>query len=197
MEFLSRLHHIDKDITLAINSIHCPASDCLWQVFSDKHIWFVLYLAVLIFMFRNLGWKKALICTVSIVLTIVLCDQIGNLSKAYFERLRPCCDLDMMRRGLRCLSWHRPIEYGFYSAHAANSMGFAVGTIKAFRLDRNRNYRIYNILILIWAFMVGLSRIFVGMHFTGDVMTGFCVGAIIALLMSAAATYAIKTFLKD
>lgn len=60
------------------------------MLFSNKEIWVVLYLAVLVFLFRNLGWRRAMIGLLSIVLTIVCCDQLGNLSKDFFERLSSC-----------------------------------------------------------------------------------------------------------
>lgn len=187
MTFFQQLHHIDKDITLAINSVHCQASDFIWQVFSDKEIWFVLYAVVFVFLIKNLGWKRALVSTAAIALTITCCDQLGNVCKDFFQRLRPCCDEDMIARGLRILEkpW-KSIEYGFYSAHAANAIGFSVGSILAFGNDRRyaarkKGYRIYNIAIIIWGLLVGLSRIFVGKHFFGDVCTGFVVGTVIAI----------------
>ncbi|MCQ2074783.1 MAG: hypothetical protein MJY77_06280 [Bacteroidaceae bacterium] len=48
----------------------------MWMLFSNKEIWVVLYLAVLVFLFRNLGWRRAMIGLLSIVLTIVCCDQL-------------------------------------------------------------------------------------------------------------------------
>lgn len=182
-EFIRTLHHLDKEITLVINSWHCPASDFVWGIFSNKEIWFVFYLILAIFLFRNLGWKRGLVAIVSIVLTIVCCDQFANFTKAFFERLRPCCDGEMIARGHRLLEWCAPIEYGFYSAHAANAMGLAVSSRLAFRADTTRNYKIYGICVTVWAFLVGLSRIFVGKHFFGDVVVGFIVGAVFATLI--------------
>lgn len=180
-DFLRYCHHIDKDITLAVNSVHCGWSDSVWMLFSNKEIWFVMYLTVLVFLFRNLGWKRAIIGLLSIVLTIVCCDQLGNLSKDFFERLRPCWDADMMAGGLHVLEGMGN-KYGFYSAHAANAMGFAVTSAMVFRNDRSRRYNIYTVCVVVWAFLVGFSRIFVGKHFFGDVMTGFAVGAVIGYL---------------
>ncbi|MCQ2174638.1 MAG: phosphatase PAP2 family protein [Bacteroidales bacterium] len=182
MTFFEQLHHLDKDVTLAINSVSSQAGDFVWMAFSNKYIWFALYAAVFVFLIRNTGWKKALVSTAAIVLTIVLCDQLGNVCKDFFQRLRPCCDLDMLGRGLRVLDPpYSRIEYGFYSAHAANAMGFAVSSIMAFKNDRRRNYGTYNVCITVWALLVGLSRVFVGKHFFGDVCAGFVAGIVIAL----------------
>lgn len=195
-EFIKYLHHIDKDITLAINSVHCPVSDWIWGVFSNKDIWFVMYAVIAFFLIRNLGWKRGLIYIAGIVLTIVCCDQLGNVSKAFFQRLRPCCDGEMIARGHRLLEWCGPIEYGFYSAHAANAIGLATSSYLAFRNDTSRNYRAYGICIFCWGFLVGLSRIFVGKHFFGDVMVGFAVGILFGWLLSTIASLIISKFPK-
>lgn len=179
-ELLKYLHHLDKDITLAINSFHCSASDWIWTLFSNKEIWFVLYAAIIFFLFRNLGWKKGLIAVVAIALTVLCCDQFSNFTKDFFQRLRPCCDGDMTAGGLNILEGFNPVSYGFFSAHAANAMAVAIGSYLSFRNDTKHNYRIYGICIFCWGLLVGISRIFVGKHFFGDVMVGFAVGILLA-----------------
>lgn len=194
LEFIKYLHHIDKDITFFINQLYSPLTDWIWQVFSNKYIWFGLYAVVLFFLYRNLGWKRATVALVAMILVVTCCDQLANVFKNGVQRLRPCCDGEMIRRGLHELNWHWPIEYGFFSGHAANSMGFAVGTSLCFnKLDaKNRNYRPYTIGILIWAFLVGMSRVFVGMHYLGDVAVGFAMGAAIAWVIVSIAAISAK-----
>lgn len=181
MTTLQELHHLDKDITLALNSLHCPFSDTVWQIFSDKEIWFVLYAVIVFFFFRNLGWKKALVFIGAAVLCLVASDQASNLVKFSVQRLRPCHDLDMISGGLNILENPGGL-YGFFSAHASNALSFAIVSIFAFSLDGRRKYGIYNVAIVIWALLVGISRVFVGKHFLGDVLVGFAVGIIFALI---------------
>lgn len=193
MNIFQYLHHVDKDLTLAINSWNSPITDFMWQVFSDKEIWFAFYIIVAFFIFRNLGWKKGLVVFISIVLTIVCCDQLANLTKDYFQRLRPCMDGDMVSGGLHILEgYSAKYCYGFYSAHAANALGFAVSSADGFANDKARNYRLYARLVVIWGIMVGMSRVFVGKHFLGDVVVGFIVGIAFAKAWAAVARYAIK-----
>ena len=183
---LRYLHHIDKDVSFTINAIHTPVTDWLWQLFSCKEIWFVLYLAIAVLLFRRLGWKRALVVIGACILCVAACDQFANFTKAYFQRLRPCHDAEMIARGLRVLENPGNL-YGFYSAHAANALGFAICSWQGFRLDRKHRYNAYGWGILAWAFLVGISRVFVGKHFLGDVLTGFAVGLAAGALLSLAA----------
>ena len=98
LTLLREAHHIDQDVTLAINALHCPFTDAIWQVFSNKEIWFVLYAVVLVFLYIRLGWKRATIVVLACVLTVTFCDQFANFTKNYFERLRPCWDQNKIGR---------------------------------------------------------------------------------------------------
>ena len=178
LTLLREAHHIDQDVTLAINSLHTPFTDGIWQFFSNTKIWFALYALVLVYLFWRLGWKRAIVVALTCVLTVVFCDQFANFTKAYFERLRPCWDLNMVNGGLHILEGKGGL-YGFYSAHAANAMGFAASSYGGLKGDSTRSSRFYGAFIFIWAALVGISRVFVGKHFLGDVLVGFCVGLLV------------------
>lgn len=191
MEVCKYLHHVDKDVTLAINSLNSPVTDAIWQFFSARVIWFILYAVIIVFLFIRLGWKRAGIVVLSGVLCVVLCDQFANIIKDSVQRLRPMHDADMLARGLHVLEKPGHI-YGFFSAHAANTAGFAICSWMGFCNDKTRSYRGYGTCISIWAFLVGLSRIFVGKHYLGDVLVGFVVGAAIGYLCGLLARNIIK-----
>lgn len=190
---LQLLDAADRDATLALNALHSPVSDAVWLFFSARGIWFVMYAVILFFMFRNLGWRRALIVFASCVLFVLACDQFANLVKHSVCRLRPMEDADMLSRGLHVLQDHGGL-YGFFSAHAANAMGFAVCSAVGFGCDRSRNYRPYKICIILWALLVGVSRVFVGKHYLGDVLAGFAVGLLLGLLFGWLGRLCIRSF---
>ena len=173
----------DKAATLYVNSLHTPWSDTVWVFFSNKWVWMALYALVLYFLFRRLGWKNALVAVAAIALTIVCCDQGANLFKNWICRLRPSHDAWMLSNGL-----HLPGDagglYGFFSGHAANSFGFAAASLGIFRSDARHSYKAYGWAIFIWAFLVSLSRIFLGRHFFGDILVGAAVGMLIGWLFA-------------
>jgi len=104
-------------------------------------------------------------------LTLILTDSLSfRVLKPGFGRLRPCYQFSDVRLvAERCGS-----DHGFPSNHAANSFGFAA---MLFLLSRNKR----RVLWFVFAIVVSLSRIYLGVHFPGDVFLGALVGVSIAL----------------
>ena len=188
---LDELQALDERITLTINGLHFEAGDCFWQFFSSAEVWFPMYAAVLFMMVRRLGWKKGFMAVLAMALTVLACDQFADLVKDSVCRLRPCYNTGMVSAGLHILE-KRGGYYGFFSGHAANAFGFAAASGICFEADKNHRYDLYQWLIFIWAALVGLSRIFTGKHYFGDVvvgaMTGLLIGCAIAILYRKAVT---------
>ena len=180
------LETLDQNITLAINSLNSPISDQIWIWFSNKLIWIPLYLLIIVLLIHKLGWKKGLISVLAIILCILCVDQFCNLIKNSVCRLRPCNDPEIVKKGLHMLAGASASHpYGFFSAHAANAMAFAVAAARFLKRG--------TLPLCLWAVLVGISRVFVGKHFLGDVLAGFLVGAIIALIISALTQLLFKT----
>jgi len=193
-EILKYIEALDKDLTLAINSLDCSFTDQIWILFSDKKLWFPFYLLVAAALIWRLGWKRGLIMIITAALCITCVDQFANFIKDSVARLRPCNDDWMVLQGLHILEAPHPkYPYGFYSAHAGNAMAFSVLTFLAFRMEKKNGYVIrYGVAAITWAFLVGVSRIFVGKHFLGDVLVGFAVGAAVAATLFLLARYAVR-----
>ncbi|MDO5321701.1 MAG: phosphatase PAP2 family protein [Bacteroidia bacterium] len=188
MTVLQYMHHLDQSVTLSINSMSSGFMDRIWMFISNQVVWYPMYAVIVFFLFWKLGWKRGLVCTVACALTVVACDQIGNVVKDAVERLRPCWDMNMVDGGLRILE-DKGGKYGFYSAHAANSLGIAVCSIICFKNRKSLNVKAYSICIWIWALLVGMSRVFVGKHFFGDVCAGFIAGAVFGYAIAKIASF--------
>ena len=173
----------DQAATLWINSFHTPFTDSVWIFFSKVEVWIPLYALVAFFLFRRLGWKRALVAIAAIALTAVCSDQTANLFKDWICRLRPSHDPWMLTHGLY-LPYDAGGQYGFFSGHAANTFGFAASTQAIFRSDERHSYKAYGWAIFIWAFLVSLSRIFLGRHFLGDILVGAAVGMLLGWLFA-------------
>ena len=180
--FWQTVHHLDQQLTLAINSWNSAVTDPIWAFLSMKLVWVPLYVAILALIIWKLGWKKGGILVLGTVLTIVFCDQFANLIKFSVARIRPLHDDFMVSNGLNILELGG--GYSFFSAHAANSFGLAACTwfgLKNCLKDspdpvNAKIVKWYGWFMFTWASLVAISRIFVGKHYLGDVIVGTIVG---------------------
>ena len=167
----------DVQYFLYFNNLGSEKWDWFWLIITEKKTWIPLYIFFLILIYLKLGWKKMILAGVCIALMITCADQFSNVLKNYFQRLRPCYNTDI--QGL-----FRPVgcegrgKFGFTSAHASNHIAVAIfiGTILY------RYYKWLMFVLIIWALMIGYSRIYVGVHFTGDVFFGTIIGIIASLI---------------
>ena len=192
--FWQTIHETDQLLTLKINSWHTPFTDTIWEFFSDIPVWIPMYLLIIIFVIWRLGWKRGLVVIAAALLTFGFCDQFSNIIKAATERLRPCNDPFMIENGLHILE--KGGKYGFFSAHAANAFGLATSTFIGLRIDNRIRYRGYGAWMFTWAALVGISRIFVGKHYLGDVLVGTLVGIAAGMAFSLTARWIIRKLFK-
>lgn len=180
---------IDKDIALLIylNNLGTAHWDGFWLFMSDKFSAIPLYLLLLYFTYKQFGLKKTIVAVLFVLLLIIASDQTSNLFKYGFRRLRPCHNENIS--GLIRLVGNRCGGlYGYFSAHAANTVAIAV--FFGLLLKSKQNY-LFSILV-IWAILVSYSRIYMGVHFPLDVVTGLLFGLIYGSLFYVF----LKAFLK-
>lgn len=195
--FWQQVHQIDQEVTLTINSWHSPITDPIWQFFSDKIVWIPMYIGIVALLIWKLGWKKGLLVIAAAGLTFGFCDQFSNLIKHAVGRIRPLKDEWMLANGLHVLE--KGGGYSFFSAHAANAFGLACSTfigLKAAFKKLPTWLKAYGTWMFFWAFMVSVSRIFVGKHYLGDVMVGMIVGALAGIAFGILAKFVTKKYIK-
>ena len=199
--FWTEVHKIDQLLTLEINSWHSFITDPIWQFFSDKLVWAPMYAAIIALLIWKLGWKRGLMVLGAALLTFGFCDQFSNLIKHAVGRIRPLNDEFMIAQGLHVLEHGG--GYSFFSAHSANSFGLAFSTfigmkycLAAVRSTMPKWLKAYGWWMFFWAFMVAISRIFVGKHYLGDVIVGILVGSLAGYAFARLATYLANRYIK-
>ncbi|MFV9484323.1 phosphatase PAP2 family protein [Christiangramia sp. ASW11-125] len=188
---MEKLVALDKELFLYLNNLGAEEWDWLWIAISDKWMAIPLYALLLYLIFRKFGWKATLLTMVVVTLLITATDQLANLFKHGFERPRPCRQEGVMEYARYVAE--RCGRFGYFSAHAANSTGVAVFLGLLFR----RAYPKMLFLLSIWALVVSYSRIYLGVHYPGDVVTGILIGICFGLLFHALRKYLFLKFLKD
>ena len=160
---------------------------------SDIKLWIPTYAICAIFLFIRLGWKKALIVLASAALAFGICDQVSGVVKHAVSRLRPCYSFPMLEGGLNVLE-KRGGFFGFFSAHAANAFSLAMCLTIGFRNDNSHTYNAFFKWALIWAFLVSISRVFVGKHYLGDIIVGLLIGMGTGFATGMTARYLVQRF---
>ncbi|MDA3905276.1 MAG: phosphatase PAP2 family protein [Bacteroidales bacterium] len=164
------LLEIDKQVFLFLNSIHNGFFDFLMWWFSDKLIWIPFYLYLLFLIIKKYGWESIAIL-LSLAILIALSDQISGLVKDSVQRFRPSHNPDIQGQ-VRTLNGYLGGNYGFVSAHAANSFALTYFMNKSLK----SNYTFLGVVLFIWAFSVSYSRIYLGVHYPGDILGGAILG---------------------
>lgn len=162
----------DKELFLFLNSLGTPTWDGFWIAYTTKFNWIPFYALLLYLIFKNLNRKTFFVSLIVITLMIVFTDQVTNLFKDGFQRLRPCYD-EETKNLLRLVKSSCGGKFGYFSGHASNSMAVAVF---AGLLLRNK-YKYLAFLLLFWAALMAYSRIYIGVHFPLDVISGMIFGA--------------------
>lgn len=169
---IDQLIHYDKELFLFLNNLGNPSWDGFWMAYTTKFNWVPFYAILLFLIFKNLNKKTFVISLFVITLMIVFTDQITNLFKDGFQRLRPCYDEDT-KNLLRLVKESCGGKFGYFSGHASNSMAVAVF---AGLLLKNK-YRYLVFFLLLWAALMAYSRIYIGVHFPLDAISGMTFGA--------------------
>lgn len=177
----------DTELFLYLHNLGSIQWDTFWAFVTNKFASVPLYALLLYFTYKEFGLRKTLWILLAVVILIVISDQTSQLFKYSFKRLRPCHNDDinhLMRLGTEYCGG----KYSYFSAHAANSLAIAIFFGKL--LYRKMKYLIF--FLLVWAFVVSYSRIYLGVHFPLDILTGMLFGTIYALML----VFIVQRFLK-
>jgi len=170
------LNAADRELFLLLNGLHSDAADAFMLAATNTKFWLPVHLFFIYMLFRKLD-NGAWLALGAIGLAVLLSDQLtSSLLKPLTERLRPSHDhsfegvIHLVRNHTG--EFYRGGKFGFPSSHAANA--FAVATLLWLLIGRKFPWTILTFAV---AGLIGYTRIYLGVHFPGDVIVGAFLGA--------------------
>ena len=157
---LDRIKQIDTELLIFLNNLGNKSWDPLWVSITDKFTFLPLFILIIFFLFKKNGTKGLLVILLFISILILFTDQFTNIVKDLTQRLRPC-RLDDLQTLLRDIDI-RCGKYGFFSAHAANSISVTIFILHC--IDDSIKKFLKPVLIF-WVIIFSYSRIIILQHY--------------------------------
>lgn len=173
--FVNILHLLkewDTNLFLLVNGLHSPYWDTFMWLVSNKYVWLPLYASIIYIIFRNYNWKVIVACFITMSMIILFTDGVcANIIRPMIGRMRPSNLDNPISSMVHIVDGHRGGRFGFPSAHSSNTWGLTFFVFYLFR----RHW--LSIFMAAWACLVGYSRMYLGVHYPGDIIMGMLLAA--------------------
>lgn len=168
---MEMLQNIDRNLFHFLNGFHSSFFDHVMYYGSKGILWTPLYLILVFLVARKYRWQT-LIVIITATLMITVSDQLANVSKELFQRLRPSYEPGLP---VHLVNAYKGGMYGFYSAHASTTFAIAVFLI----MLMERYHSFFFIPVILWACFMSYTRIYLGVHYPGDIIAGAIIGSLL------------------
>jgi undecaprenyl-diphosphatase len=172
---LEKILSLDTELFVYLNGLGSETFDGFWLMITKQYNWIPLFLLLLYLIYNKLGAKQSVYLLLIVAILLVLTDQTANLFKNGFQRLRPCNNPEI-NSFIRIVQSRN--SFSFFSGHATSSMGVTTFLYLVFRKDFK-----YFWLLFLWPLIFAYSRIYLGLHYPLDIVSGYLCGIILAFLM--------------
>lgn len=181
---LEKILALDTQLFVYLNGLGSETYDGLWLIITKQYNWIPFFLLLFYLIYKKLEIKQTLYLMLFVAVLITATDQITNLAKYSFQRLRPCnnSEINTFIRIVQSRS-----SFSFFSGHAASTMAVATFLYLIFK----KQFTYFGLLFL-WPLIFAYSRIYLGLHYPLDILAGYLFGFITGFLMYKAYQWVIK-----
>lgn len=174
---LERLQQLDNTVFLALNGSDSAFWDAYMWLVSSTLTWIPVFLMLLFIIAKNSNARRMVLIVVALALVILLADRLSSgLLKPLFQRLRPTHTITFMHT-IDTVFGYQGGRYGFVSSHAANTFSVFIFLSLLFR------NRLMTFSLLCWAVLSSYSRVYLGVHYPGDILCGAFLGLLVGVLV--------------
>jgi undecaprenyl-diphosphatase len=171
---LEEVINLDKKLFIFLNNLGSEPFDGIWLLVTKQFNWIPFFLLLLVILYKKIGTKQLVIVLLTVAALITFTNEITDLIKFSVQRIRPCNDEELV--GLIRIVKDSD-TFSYFSGHAANStaaMMFVFLILRGF-------YK-YTYLIFLYPLIFAYSRIYLGLHFPLDIISGYIFGSLTGIL---------------
>ncbi len=169
---------LDKQLLLTLNGSDSLFFDGLVKTLTTATTWIPLYVALLVIVIKNNDrLNKVLLIVGCALMCVFLAGSLNDMiMKPLVARWRPTRD-DEIGMLVDVVNGYRGGRFGFFSSHAANTFSLAVFFALLIRS------RMLSITLMLWSLLNCWTRLYLGVHFPGDILCGLLWGTIVGIFM--------------
>lgn len=176
---IHQLQQLDLQLTLALNGSDSVFLDRLATTATSTLTWLPLALVFFWLIVRTHHLRDACVVILATSLCVLLADQIASgIFKPWVARFRPSQD-PALQHLVDVVDGYRGGRYGFFSSHAANTVALATFSSLLVRS------RLFSLCVVLWAIINCWTRVYLGVHYVGDILAGVLCGLIVGTLVYA------------
>lgn len=175
---MEEIIQFDKHLLLMVNGSDSLFLDSLILTLTNALTWIPLYVGLLYMVIRsNLTVRDVVLILAAAGCCVLLAGAVDDgLVKPTVARWRPTHDPEIGSL-VDVVNNYRGGNYGFFSAHAANTFSIAVFFSLLVR------QRLLTIFLVCWSLINCYTRLYLGVHYPGDILVGLCWGGFVGWLV--------------
>ena len=171
---LEKIIELDKKLFIFLNNLGSEPFDGIWLLITKQFNWIPFFLILLVILYKKIGTKQLLVALLSIAALITFTNELTDIIKFSVQRIRPCNDEELVGL-IRIVKDSETFSY--FSGHASNSMAAMMFVFLILR----KHYK-YSYLIFLYPLIFAYSRIYLGLHFPLDIISGYIFGSLVGVL---------------